>query len=148
MVKMWATPPKINILQFFTATATLLLALPDRRRRGWGWGWGCRGRGRGRRSWVRAEGDSGNFWPFIGRLPDHSSLALLKNFNFCHRPTPPPLHKIYIKPPPRHYPYQNKLGGVDILFVRYSKSWRAVNSNIKTNRSRGLGRSRGVSKDA
>jgi len=25
-----------------------------------------------------------------GRLPDHSSLALLNNTNFCHRPTTAP----------------------------------------------------------
>jgi len=44
----------------------------------------------------------------LRRLPDHSSLALLKNLNFRDSPTTAPL-KIDNKPPPRHSPHQSTI---------------------------------------
>jgi len=92
-VEMCNRPLKIIIMQFCTATALPLLELPDgcngcRQ----GWGWGCRGK----HSWGLGvgecwEGECGNFRPLIARLPDHSSLTLLKNDNFATAPQPPPL---------------------------------------------------------
>ena len=63
----------------------------------------------------------------LGRLPDHSLLALLKNVNFRCRPTTTPFRNmyIYIKPPLSRRPHEKqKLGGGDILFVRYGSFGR------------------------
>jgi len=50
---------------------------------GAGAGAGVQGQGRGRRQAELGQGGQG----VLGRLPDDSSLALLKNSNFHHRPT-------------------------------------------------------------
>jgi len=64
-------------------------------------GLGVQGQGQG-----QAELGLGLGWQgVLGRLPDHSSLVLLKNVNFHYRPTTAPFRK-NITPPPRHRLHQ------------------------------------------
>jgi muconolactone delta-isomerase len=82
-LKCATAPPQINILQSFTATAPLPLELPDgcngQAGLGLGLGLGVQGQGQA----ELGLGSQG----VLGRLPDHSSLAMLKNVDFRYRPT-------------------------------------------------------------
>ena len=97
-------PPKNN---HFTVLHCNRLPLAGTSRRvQTGLGLGVQGQGQGQAEPGLGEGECGNYWPFVGRLPDHSSLALLKNLNIRHRPTTTPFrNNKFIKPPPCHEPY-------------------------------------------
>jgi len=104
-------PPKIKVLQFCTATATPPPAGTSQRvqqvQAGLGLGLGVQGQaemglgvqgqaemglgvqGQGQAE-LRLGGQGVLRW-----LPDHSSLALLKNINFRYRPTTAPFTKLY-----------------------------------------------------
>jgi hypothetical protein len=58
----------------------------------------------------------------LGRLPDHSSLTLLKNYIFCYRPTTAPFRtrSKFDHRPVTAPTNQQQLGGGDIFFVQYS----------------------------
>ena len=134
MVKMCYRPLKINTLQLCTATAPPSLELPDgcngcRR----GWGWGCWGR----RSWgwgVREcrEGECGDSWPLIEKLPDHSLLTLSKTLLSATTPQPPPLKmNVYNPRPATALTKKQQLGGSDILIVSTSITYNVLEQNWK-----------------
>ena len=81
-------PLKINILPFCTATAPPPVGTSRWVQTGLGLGLGVQGQGQV--ELVGGKVRCGNSWPLIGRLPDHSSLTLLKHFNFHHRPATAP----------------------------------------------------------
>ena len=82
-------PQKISILQFCTATAPPSLEFPD------GCNW-CRGAGAGGAGTGTGAGRAGDGGQgVLGRLPDHSSLALLNNFSFRYRLTAAPFRNQY-----------------------------------------------------